>query len=179
MGCTDVPEPRSACIQLCWYPAVLVRSCACTQMCQQPALLAPICAHVCGAACAHLWPPRAGTEHTQKVPCGCLVLGKKLCLLLPSVYGGTGFGCAEFSCLEMGAEEERKSYAMEITLPSIPCLPPHSVCPECFAGGKLPEPKRQRNQNKQLQSNYREGLIYRRHPDLMQNGLITRCEPGC
>lgn len=48
-----------------------------------------------------------------------------------------------------------------LVLLSVPSLPLGSICPQCFAEDKLPKPKRRRNQNKQLQSNYSEGLIYR------------------
>lgn len=60
----------------------------------------------------------------------------------------------------MGGGEEQLVPARLVLL-SVPCLPLGFVCPQCFAEDKLPEPKRRRNQNKLLQSNYSEGLIYR------------------
>lgn len=141
----DVPVPRCAGTQICWHPDLPASSCADTQMHWHSSVPVPRCAssqlclHPSVPRCAglgghtregpiQLWmPPRAGTERTQKMPCGCLVLGKKLCPLLPSAYGGTLFGCAEFSCLEMGAEEERKSLCHGDHTAEHP-LPPSAFC---------------------------------------------------
>lgn len=188
----DVPVPRCAGTQSCLHPAVLTLRCTGTPLCRYPDVPAA------SSACTHLCPGVQGwvdtrekvqfnsgchPEQGQSAPKRCPVVasswGRSCALCFPVHMVGLCLAVQNFPAWRWEQKKRGKACAMEITLLSIPCLPLHFVCPECFARGKLPEPKRQRNQNKQLQSNYREGLIYRRNPDLMQNGLITRCEPVC